>query len=505
MLGHRILNVQDYTAILKRRWWVIVLPMVVLSLIALGVSFLVDPQYVSQTLVLIEQQKVPEDYVRPVVAEDLNSRLASMQEQILSRSRLQPIIERFNLYGNNHLGMDARIDKVRKDITIRPIQSEIARTNGLPGFFISFKAGDPHTAQSVCSEITSLFLSQNLHEREQASEETTDFMKGQLEDAKRNLDDQDAKLAQFQQTYMGKLPGDEGASMNMLMTLSTQLDATTQAIARMEQDRTYGETVLAQQVRESKAPAGTHGPQEQQAEMQQLVAQEADLTSRYTDDYPDVVAVRRKIEELKAEMAKTPKTAPAPATPATTDPNYMEPAHIQQLRAQMRSLDLEITQKKHDQARLQSEIGTYQSRLQASPGVQEQYKNLTRDYQTAQGFYDDLLRRLNQSKMATDLERRQQGEQFKLLDAPNLPEAPTFPNRLLFFAGGLLFGGLIGTLISALLEYKNTEIRSEHDIWSFTRLPTLGVIGVASDQQKTEPKNKRFGFGRRKQVLATGN
>jgi polysaccharide chain length determinant protein (PEP-CTERM system associated) len=506
MLGHRILNVQDYTTILKRRWWVIVLPMVILSLTALGVSFLVDPQYVSQTLVLIEQQKVPEDYVRPVVAEDLNSRLASMQEQILSRSRLQPIIERFNLYGNSHLGMDARIDKVRKDITIRPIQSEIARSNGLPGFFISFRAGDPHTAQSVCSEITSLFLSQNLHEREQASEETTDFMKGQLEDAKRNLDEQDAKLAQFQQTYMGKLPGDEGASMNMLVTLSSQLDATTQSIARMEQDKTYAETVLAQQVRESKAPPGQHGPQEQQAEMQQLQAQEADLASRYTDDYPDVVAVRRKIEELKAEMAKTPKTASAPAeTTATTDPTYIEPAHLMQLRAQIKSLDLEIAQKRHDQAKLQSQIGTFQSRLEASPGVQEQYKNLTRDYQTAQGFYDDLLKRLNQSKMATDLERRQQGEQFKLLDAPNLPESPTFPNRTLFFTGGLFIGALFGLMFAALLEYKNTEIRSEHDIWSFTRLPTLGVIGLASDEQKTEPKNKRFGFGRRKQVLATGN
>src|SRR5215469_6739396 len=149
MLGHRVLNVQDYTAILKRRWWVIVLPMIIFSLVGIAITFFIEPQYVSQTLVLIEQQKVPEDYVRPVIAEDLNSRLASMQEQILSRSRLQPIIEHFNLYGSNHLGMDARIDKVRRDITIRPIQSDIARTNGLPGFFIAFRANDPHTAQSV--------------------------------------------------------------------------------------------------------------------------------------------------------------------------------------------------------------------------------------------------------------------------------------------------------------------------------------------------------------------
>ena len=500
MLGHRVLNMQDYTAILKRRWWVIVLPMLVFSLIAFGISFFIEPQYVSQTLVLIEQQKVPEDYVRPVVSEDLNSRLASMREQILSRSRLQPIIERFNLYGSNHLGMDARIDKVRRDITIRPIQSDIARTNGLPGFFIAFRANDPHTAQSVCSEITSLFLSQNLREREQSAEGTTEFLRSQLDEAKRNLDEHDAKLAEFQRTYMGKLPGDEASSMNMLMTMSTQLDAATQAINRMEQDKTYGEAMLAQQLRE-QGPKGKNQPGAQETELQQLQAEEAQLTTRYTDDYPDVVTIRRKIKELQAKMAKAPapETQPATAAPSTSS-SGPEPASVQQLRAQLRALDLSIAEKKHEQAKLQSGISVYQDRLQSSPGVQEQYKTLTRDYQTAQNFYDDLLKRLEQSKMATDLERRQQGEQFKVMDAPNLPEAPTYPNRVVFLLGGLLAGGFLGLLISALLEYRNTEVRSERDIWAFTKLPTLAVIGFAGNEPKTELK-KRLGFGRRKEVL----
>jgi polysaccharide chain length determinant protein (PEP-CTERM system associated) len=503
MLGHRVLNIQDYTTILKRRWWVILLPMIVFSLVGIAVTFFIEPQYVSQTLVLIEQQKVPEDYVRPVVAEDLNSRLASMQEQILSRSRLQPIIERFNLYGS-HLGMDARIDKVRKDITIRPIQSEIARTNGLPGFFIAFRSNDPHTAQSVCSEITSLFLSQNLQDRARSAEGTTDFLKSQLDEAKRNLDAQDDKLAEFQRTYLGNLPGDENTSMNMLMSLNTQLDATTQAIARMEQDKSYGESLLAQQVREYKNPAQHDKPQTQQSDLQRLQAEEADLSARYTSDYPDVVAVRRKIKDLQDEMAKAPPPAQAP-TPAPTVVNDSEPMSIQQLRAQLRNLDLQISQKKHDQSRLQQQIGMYQGRVQSSPGIQEQYKALTRDYQTAQQFYDDLLKKLTQSKVATDLERRQQGEQFKVMDAPNLPEAPTFPNRAVFFAGGLFAGAFIGLLIVALLEYRNTEIRSERDIWAFTKLPTLAVISIAGDDSKGESKKRRFGFARRKQALAAGN
>ncbi len=222
-----------------------------------------------------EQQKVPESYVKAVVTEDLSGRLASMKEQILSRSRLQPIIERFNLFSNGKLSMDDRIDLTRKNIGITPIQSEIARTNGLPGFFISFKANDPRTAQLVCGEIQSLFVSENLSDRAASAAGTTDFLKGQLADAKAKLDEQDARLAKFQQTYMGKLPGAEASNINMLTTLNTQLDAATQALARMEQDKSYAESILAMQQSQQPQTAehGSIAPQAQQVELQQLESQ----------------------------------------------------------------------------------------------------------------------------------------------------------------------------------------------------------------------------------------
>src|ERR1700729_389291 len=245
MLGHRALTLQDYGTILKRRWWIIALPAIVFPFIGYGLTFLVQPQYVSQTLVLVEQQKVPDTYVKALVTEDLSGRLATMREQILSRSRLQPIIERFNLFANGKLSMDERIDLTRKNIVITPIQSEIARTNGLPGFFISFKANDPRTAQLVCGEIQSLFVSENLSDRAASAAGTTEFLKGQLADAKAKLDEQDARLAKFQQTYMGKLPGAESSNINMLTTLNTQLDAATQALTRMEQNKSYTESILS--------------------------------------------------------------------------------------------------------------------------------------------------------------------------------------------------------------------------------------------------------------------
>ena len=501
MLGHRKLSTEDYLTILKKRAWIVILPAIVFAIVGVGLTLFVQPEYVSQTLVLIEQQKVPDSYVKSVVSEDLNARLASMQEQILSRSRLQPIIERFNLYPT--MGMDARIDRVRKDITIKPIESQIARTGGLPGFFISFKAGDAHTAQQVCTEITSLFVSENLHAREQSAEGTTEFLKQQLADAKRSLDEQDAKLATFQRTYAGKLPGEESGNMGMLTTLNTQLDAATQALARMEQDKTYGETMLASQT--SNLPSvdtQRAQPQAQQAELSALLSQEGELSSRYTDDYPDVVSVRRKIKELRAEMAKAPTTAPAPAANV---PNRAEPASIVSMRAQLRGLDQSIAQKRRDQMNIQSQLRQYQDRISSSPAVQAEYKQITRDYQTAQAFYDDLLQKMNQSKMATDLERRQQGEQFKLMDEANLPDGPSFPKRSAFLGGGFSAGVLLGLLIVAWIEYRDTAVRSERDIWAFTKLPTLGQISLTSDSPEQEPKS-RFKFpGRKSKVPAPNN
>jgi len=167
MLGHRELTMEDYAGILKRRFWLILISAILLLGVGIGISYILPPQYVSQTLVLIEQQKVPEDYVKPVVTEDLGARLASMREQILSRSRLEPIITKFNLYAGSNNTMDIRVDQTRKAIEIAPIRSDQSKvTGGMPGFFISFKAQDARTAQQVCSEITSLFVSENLSERE---------------------------------------------------------------------------------------------------------------------------------------------------------------------------------------------------------------------------------------------------------------------------------------------------------------------------------------------------
>ena len=475
MLGHRDLTIEDYAGILKRRFWLILTFAILLLGVGIGLSYILPPQYVSQTLVLIEQQKVPENYVKPVVTEDLGARLATMKEQILSRSRIEPIITKFNLFPGSNNTMDERVDQTRKAIEIAPIRSDQSKgTGGMPGFFISFKAQDAHTAQQVCGEITSLFVSENLNAREQSAEGTTDFLKQQLADSKRNLDEQDAKFAAFQQKYFGKLPEQEPSNANTLQALTTQLDAATQSLNRMQQNETFLEAMISQQTHEQQGtePVSGISVDERRTQLKALIAQKQELEALYTPDHPDVVAISRKIADLQSEIAH----APAESAPRNSVANRPDPPQLQQLKAQLRGVQQSVASAKQEQARIQQQVRTYEARIESSPLVEEEYKQVTRDHDTALQFYNSLLTKMNESSMATALEQRQQGEQFHVMDAPNLPDAPIFPNPFLFAGGGFAVGLLLGLALAALLEYRDTSLRNERDIWAFTKLPTLAII-----------------------------
>lgn len=484
MLGHRKLSADDYVAILKRRRLLIIIPALILPIAAYAITFFIPSQFLSQSLVLVEDKKVPDELVRSIITTGLATRLAAMREQALSRSRLEPIVQRYNLYQSKHLSMDDRIDLIRKSIAILPIKSDINRAGGLPGFTISYTAGDAHTAQQVCAEVTSLFISENLQQRQTAAMSTTDFLKKQLDDAKISLDQQDAKLAEFQQKYIGKLPGQAASNGNMLSSLSTQLDSANQALSRMEQDRELQSSLLAQQLQRAPAPTVSSTgvpsttPQAEQIELTALLEKEADLTAHYTDSYPDVISVRRKIADVRKKIAAQAK-APAASAPAGAVAYRNDDPAVAQLRAQLRAADVGIKEKQREQAQIQHAISEYQSRIESSPLVEEKYKELTRGNETARNFYDELLNKINRSKMATDLERGQEGEQFTVMDGANLPDDPVFPKRWLFAIGGVILGLGLGMAIAALLEYKDTSLRTEQDVWAFTRLPTLAVIAFS--------------------------
>ena len=489
MIGHREFTGQDYVDILKRRSWLIAASALLFFGVGLTASYVLLPKYVSQTLVLIEQQKVPEDYVKPIVSEDMTARLASMKEQILSRSRIEPIIARFNLYPNKKYTMDERIELTRKAIGINPIRSEQAH-GGMPGFFISFTSNTALVAQQVCGEISSLFVSENLSAREQSAAGTTEFLKQQLADAKASLDEQDARHAAFERKYLGRLPDQETANSNTLQALTTQLDAANQSVSRAEQDVTFLEAMLSQQSQAHSDPVSLTRESALAEQLKDLNKQKEALDSLYTPDHPEVIAIARQIASIQKKIEQE---SAQPADPHPVESRADSP-QVQQLKAQLRTARQAAQTVKQEQTRLRQQVSTYESRLEAGPMVEEEYKQVTRDHDTALQFYNTLLTKMNESTMATALEHRREGEQFRVMDAPNLPDKPKFPNRKLFAAGGLAGGLFFGLVLSGLLEYRDKSLRTETDILALTNLPTLAVLSYIDDLAQKD--NGRSGFRR---------
>jgi polysaccharide chain length determinant protein (PEP-CTERM system associated) len=479
MIGNRELTVDDYLAMARRRMRVILLPLLIAPLAGFLISFAFTPKYTSQSQVLVEEQKVPEGYVKPVVTEDIVQRIVTMEQQVLSQSQLQPMIDRLGLAKGRTV--DEVIDEIRKNVAVEEVKPDIAdskqphrpgQNNDVPGFYVNYTADSPHLAQQVCTELTSMLLEENLKAREQVAQSTTDFLAHQVEQAKHDLDDRDKKLAAFKKQYLGQLPGDEDNNSKLLTALNSQLDAYTQALNRAEQDKAYSESLLSQQLAAWKSSQSSVNPQSLQKQLDDLQSQLVTLRARYTDDHPDVQKTEADIAEVKRKLAEMNSNA-APGTDTLTKANPTEPADIQQLRLQVHQYDAAMAQAASEQKRLQEQINTYQSRLALSPAVEEQYKLLTRDYDTAQKFYNDLLAKKSESEMQTDMERRQQGEQMRLLNPANLPDSPSFPDRLLFAGGGLGAGLAFGLGLALWLEMRDKAIRTEQDVLAVLEVPTL--------------------------------
>jgi len=511
MLVGRQLNLEDYWGILRRRYWLILIPALLGPIAAYFIAKQLPPRYTSTSLILIEQPKVPASIVPSIVGNDLVARLATMEEQILSRSRLEPIIRRYGLYKDdiNHVPIESLVERMRESIVVKPVSfsntfdTTSQQGNQVPGFQISFTADTPSLAQAVCTEITSMFVEENLRLRERRAEGTTDFIQTQLQQAKQRLDEQDAKLAAFKRQYFGALPDQEQSTIQIIGNLTSQLNSLSDALGRAQQDRTYTESLLTQQLAAWKASQNGAGPQTLQQQLAVLENHLIELRSRYTDNYPDVVKAKEDIARLKKRIAQQEAAENSEKTQevATSKPlNILaEPVEIRQLRAQLHSLEETIQTNQREQARIRQEIAAYEAKLKMTPAVEQQYKDITRNYQTALEFYNSLLAKEDQSQMSTSLEKRQEGEQFSVLDPANLPHEPSFPNYLRFAGGGLVVGLLLGFGAVLLLEMRDKALRDERDIEYFLGVPTLGVVpaldSVKRDRHLLDWKARVKGVG----------
>ena len=489
-MAQRELTPADYIAMLRRRWILIVSLTLIGAPLAYGVSRFLPNKFKSQTLVLIEQPTVSSKIVESLDPTDINQRLSSMQQQILSRSRLEPIIRQYSLYPQevSRASMDDLVARLQKAIEVTPVEAMAqTRSQQLPGFYVAVTMDNARNAQEVCTAVTSMFIEQSIRIRQEHSEVTTEFLAQELANAKASLDEQDGKLAAFKSRHIGELPEDEQTNLNLLTGLTSQLDASTQMLARAQQDKTFTESLLAQQVSAWQSSQTGHNPETLEQQLIALQTHLAALQSSYTDDYPDVIKAKNDIAVLQKKIADS--EGQKKALEASKGPkSSVEPPQIQQLRAQVHNDDVLIAAKSKEQEQIRRQIGLYQERVQSSPAVEQQYKELTRGYQTALDSYNLLQKKRDDSAMATNLERKQEGEQFRVLDPANLPTSPSFPNRPLFALGGLGGGLALGLGLAFFLELKDTSLKTERDVEFSLQLPVLAMVPEIEPMSATNGK-----------------
>jgi polysaccharide chain length determinant protein (PEP-CTERM system associated) len=445
--------------------------------LGLGATMALPKKFTSQSRVQIHEQSVSTDLVKPVLTEASNVRLASMQEEILSRTQLQSIIERLGLYPSDRgkMHMEDLVLRLRKAIDVTPPDTLLGgQSRQLPGFYINVTFDNPEIAQRVCSEITNKFMERNVKYMNEKTKQAADFLREQAEVAKRNLDEQDAKLAEFKKKYMGALPDQQQANLGMMQAMNSQLDAITQSISRAQQDKAMNESLLASQLATLKATERGDTPTETlQDQLINLQEQLSSLESRYTPEHPDVIKTKNQIQQLQQRIAATPNGEQSATNPKLST---NEPAAIQQLRAKMKQDDMSIVDLTKRQSQIQSQIGVLQGRLQLTPAVEQQFKELMRGYQSASDSYNDLLKRHDQATIAQSFTQDQQGEQFSMEDPPSLPMTPSFPKKPIFAGGGLGGGLVLGLAVLYLLAALDSSMHSERDVEVCLKLPVLAMV-----------------------------
>lgn len=501
MIENRELTMDDYLAMFRRRAKIILIPALLCPLLGYLAYLAVEKfagKYTSQSIVLIESQKVPENMVQPVVSDDLQARIGMLRALATSDAEMRPTL--LSVFPNKSA---QQVDTILEDMRNQPdlvgapfsdlsqiTGSSLKRRPGQlqsPGFMVSYTASEPREAQLICEALTSKIIDKNLKFIQENAKGTVNVLTQGLEDAKHTLDDMDAKLAEFKKQHVGQLPTDQDSNLKMLMTLSQQQDAYTQKQNLAEQDKTYNQQMLAQQLAAWKSSQSLTNPQTLQKQLSDLQAQLLDLQARYTNDHPDVVKTKSDIAEVKKKLAEINKAAADPGEAGSDKASATEPIEIRQIRQQIQRDDEDIAVSTKELKRLQQGIGQYEQHLSLSPAVEEQYKALMRDYDNAAKSYQDLLAKKSTADLTANMTNQAQGERMREIQPANLPDAPSFPNLLMFLGGGLAIGFGLGLGLTMWLELRDKAIRTEADAEAALSLPMLVAVpwvGAAGADEK---------------------
>lgn len=472
----------------RRKWWAI-LPAIAITAGVYAWVRTLPNLYRSDTLILVVPQRVPESYVRSTVTTRIEDRLQSIQQQILSRTRLERIIQDFNLYAEARRTaiMEDVVERMRGNISVQVVKGD--------AFRVSFTSDEARTAMRVCERVASLFIEENLRDREVLAEGTNQFLEAQLEEARRRLIETERKVEEYKRQFAGELPEQREANMQALHNIEMQLQSLTEAMNRDRDHRLVVERAIADAESPDRDPiapppappgpapqVGPDGVPVGASAAQQLEAAQATLQAmqtRLTPQHPDILRMKRVVAELQKKADAEALARPvSPSAPAVNPAERLRKTRIADMKAEIEKTDKQIAARVELEQRLRASLATYQKRIEAAPGRDSELTELTRDYRTLQSTYQSLLGKKEDSKVAANLERRQIGEQFKILDPARLPERPTSPNRPQLQSMGLVAGVGFGLALMALIEYLDKTLKSEADVTAALNLLVLATVPI---------------------------
>jgi polysaccharide chain length determinant protein (PEP-CTERM system associated) len=487
--------------IARRRKWLIIVPAITLAAIGTAVVTFLPDQWRSETLILVVPQRVPESYVKSTVTSRIEDRLQAISQQILSRTRLEQIISDFNLYARERAKKELMEDIV-ETMRTRDIGIEIIKGDA---FRVSYSASDPRLAMRVTERLGSLFIDESLRDREVLADGTTEFLATQLDEAQRKLIANENKLLEYQRLHDGELPSQAAANLQAQHNAEMALQSLSQSLNRDRERRIALERTVTEVLNapvEKPAPDKPKGntitmEDELETAKQALLALELKLRP----EHPDVKKQRRVVEELQKRIETLELAGELTARPAdpgtadvTTDPAKRK--RLAELRNDIDNVDREIEGKVAEESRLQGLVAMYQSRIQAAPLREAELATITRDYETLQATYRSLLQKKEESQISANLEKRQIGEQFKILDPARMPEKPASPDRPKLYVLAIFAAVLIGFASAGVAEYFDRTLQSESDVLAALNLKVLATVPYIRDSvARTRQWRRRLAVG----------
>ncbi len=492
-------NIHDYTEIFLRRIWFFIIPFVAIMMATGLYIFLAPKEYKATTLVLVTPQKVPEQLIRSTVTSKIEDRLQSIGQEIMSRTRLEMVIDEFNLYQEEakSLGRGGIITLMQKKIEVQLPSRE------REGYFsISYIGKNPKVVAQVTNKLASLFIEENLKLREQQAQGTTEFLAIELRATKSKLEEQEKSLTEFKRKFLGELPEQREANLRVLDTLQTQAQRVNDSL-KAAQDRkviirkqlsdfeivfrsasqgqpSSGDMALGTPLSPSIPGSRMNNPYE--AQLGQMKNELVEQQAKYTDKHPDILITRKKIADLEAKRDRFEAAAQADAEKEEKAPtgggslSLMPPPRrdkrldprlnprYKEIENELLAVDFEIERLKQEDSKVKTQIAQYRERIENTPGREQAMSALNRDYENTREAYATLLRKSQEAQQAENMEARQKGEQFRVIDYARVPEGPFSPDIRKILLIGLFLGLAIGVGAAFFREQMDRSFRDAEDL-----------------------------------------